>query len=114
MSKDSADSVEFIRIWQESKSVKEVAETLGQTIEAVLSRATRYRSKNVRLQIFPEEPAAIGESSEKKAVEYVVVTSDLEHVNQLCSTGWYYVKDSYMRDEGLLFVVCRLQKQRTW
>ena len=113
MNEEDADSVEFIRVWQESGSVKQVAEALDQSIEAVLNRAARYRDHNVRLQIFAEEPIAVGEYSTKKAVKYVVVTDDLEHVNQLCSTGWYYVKDSYMRDEGLLFVVCRLQKQRT-
>jgi hypothetical protein len=112
MTEENIDVVEFIRIWEESKTVSQVAEEMTETLEEVLARATRYRTKGVRLKIFEEEPASIGEDPEKKVVQHVVVSKDLDHVNELCSTGWYYLKNAYMTEEGLIFVISRLLKKR--
>lgn len=43
---------EFIRIWQASNSVHEVAEMVGTKIQAVYQRAYHLRQKGVPLKVF--------------------------------------------------------------
>lgn len=41
---------DFVRVWQSSAHLEDVAETLGQSFQTVLVRATRYRKKGVPLR----------------------------------------------------------------
>lgn len=44
-----ASPEDFVRAWQSSGSITEVARKLGMSVNAVWMRATRYRAKGVRL-----------------------------------------------------------------
>jgi len=47
---------DFIKAWQESSSVREVATKVGRKKNACLVRAFRYRKRGVPLKIFPYVP----------------------------------------------------------
>jgi transposase len=44
---------DFVRAWQESQSLSEVARKTGLSISTVSARAQTYRRKGVRLKPFP-------------------------------------------------------------
>jgi predicted transcriptional regulator len=48
----------FVRTWQHSSSVSEVAKKLGLTWSAVRQRANRYRSAGVKLKHFTQKVAS--------------------------------------------------------
>jgi hypothetical protein len=52
MQRAKVTAEEFIKIWQQAKSVAEVAEKTGLTRLAAIRRATVYRGHNVRLKKF--------------------------------------------------------------
>lgn len=58
MSRISNEDAElFVRVWQESKSVAEVAERTGLAVSSVHSRAARYRKLGIPLRKMPHGAA---------------------------------------------------------
>ena len=56
MSKKRASAVEFVMIWQASKSTKEVAEKLGLSCNAAYNRAGRMCQRGVKLKRLTNSP----------------------------------------------------------
>ena len=60
-----------------------------------------------------EQPTKVTTDELNEVPKHIIVTTDLEYANKLCE-DWYFLKDTYMVPEGLLFVLQRLGKKRLY